>query len=409
MKPFISVLAIAALAGVVLCCVLLLAGSAQTQFGKDRPRIDHELIKKFEYPRLPPEGAPKPSAVAIEPVYDFGLMDVMTEGKHEFIIRNVGEGNLVLKQGETTCSCTISTIQSDGVVPPGGEANVKLEWDTKAGMIEDYRQTAEILTNDADNRTIQLVVKGTIRSFLLVVPPIWTNQVINAYEPTKKRFVIASASPEPFEVTKVESSIPDFLSYEIKPVSKESLELVRTLSGFADLKNAWDVDVTVKPGMPQGRFLESLTFHTNITKLDKDGNVTTLPPHKMRFDGKITGDVTFFGEQFEDDRQVVKLGNVITSTGKTSTLFMYTHGVAEDIHPKIKSKEPEFLDVDISKEPTPGVFKIEITVPPGTPPCSYMGIADEQGRPVIGRILIETENSRPKELLLLVQFAVRQN
>lgn len=409
MKPFISLLAIVVLAGTVLCGVLLLVGSAQTHFAEDRPRVDHTVFKTYEYPELPAEGEPLPRALADQPVWDFGLMDVMSDGQHEFVIRNLGEGDLVIKQGETTCSCTISTLESDGVVPPGGEATVKLEWNTGSGTIEDYRQTAEILTNDADNRTIRLVVKGTIRSFLLVIPPVWRNEVITAYEPATKRFVFASASPDPFEITKVESAIDEFLSYEIKPVSDESLELVRTLSGFAELENAWDVDLTVKPGMPQGRFREPIIFHTNITKRDKDGNVTTLDPYELLFDGRITGDITFFGQDFHKDRQVVKMGNVPSSTGKTSTLYMYTKAIAEDVHPRLKSKEPELLDVQISEHTTSGVFKIEIAVPPDTAPCTYMGAVDENGRPVIGRVLIETDHARPKELLLLVQFAVGRN
>jgi hypothetical protein len=408
MKPFFSVLAIAALAGVVLCCVLLLAGTAQTESGSKHSQIDQDVFPTYEYPALPAPGEPKPSVEVSETVYDFGLMDVMTEGEHEFVIRNGGEGPLVLKQGETTCSCTISTVQSGGVVPPGGEATIKLAWETQAGHIEDYRQTAVILTNDADNRTVKLVIKGTVRSFLLVVPPIWNMSEVSVFDlPVKQLFVMGSASPKPFEITKIESSIPDYLSYgEIKPASEESLDRIRTLSDYSDLENVWEVELTLNPGMPMGRFRESVVFHTNITRDDKEGNPVTLDPFELRVYGRITGDINFQGRDFEQQRWVLKFGNVPSATGKSGKLYMYTRG--QVVNPRVKLVEPDLLQVTIAEQ-TQGIYELDVTVPPGTAPCNYMGMADKEGNAQIGRIILETDHPVEKELLVLVQFAVQQN
>lgn len=411
MKPLFSLLAVAVLAGVVVCCALILGSSAPTQIGSQRPHIESYSVPTYEHPKPPGPNEPKPRVKVDEDVYDFGLMDVMTEGQHQFIIRNVGEGPLVLKQGETTCSCTISTIQSDGVVPPGGEASVKLSWETKSGGVEDYRQTAEILTNDALNPTIKLVVKGTVRSFLVMLPPVWIIPKASPSEPTKQTVILASPSLHPFEITKIESSIPEDLTYDApRPASKESLKRMQELSGYKDMKYAWEVDVTLGTGMPSGRFFESMKFYTNIEKKDKDGNTVVLPPQHLRVEGLITGDIDFFGRDFERARRVLMLANVPSATGKTGKLFMYTGGAKQDIHPRVKSTDPDFLQVSITKaeEGQGAAYEVQITVPAGTLPCNYMGIADEQGRPRIGRVLLETDDAVEKELLLLVQFAVEQ-
>lgn len=52
----------------------------------------------------------KPKAVAAELLHDFGVMNPLTMGRHEFVIRNEGAAALVLRKGPTTCKCTLSNV-----------------------------------------------------------------------------------------------------------------------------------------------------------------------------------------------------------------------------------------------------------------------------------------------------------
>ena len=48
--------------------------------------------------------------------YEFGTMSQLSGGKHTWEIKNVGEVDLELTLGNTTCSCTIAKLKSaDGV------------------------------------------------------------------------------------------------------------------------------------------------------------------------------------------------------------------------------------------------------------------------------------------------------
>jgi hypothetical protein len=84
-------------------------------------------------PPISPTG-PHPKAVAEETEFDFGVMPVYGKGKHEYVIRNEGEADLVLmaRKEDTTCSCTFGELSKDGSIKPGESVKVTLQWEIKA-------------------------------------------------------------------------------------------------------------------------------------------------------------------------------------------------------------------------------------------------------------------------------------
>ena len=74
--------------------------------------------------------APQPKLVVEEDTHDFGAMDERRRGRYEFVLTNVGDAPLTLRQGEASCKCT-STILEKGDIQPGESAKVVLEWTGK--------------------------------------------------------------------------------------------------------------------------------------------------------------------------------------------------------------------------------------------------------------------------------------
>jgi hypothetical protein len=89
--------------------------------------------------------------------FDFGSGQRNGKGKHTFVIRNLGDEPLTLSRGATSCKCAVSELKNDKI-GPGESTDVTLEWHlTTEG--EQFRQTADIYTNDPRQPTITLVVQ----------------------------------------------------------------------------------------------------------------------------------------------------------------------------------------------------------------------------------------------------------
>jgi hypothetical protein len=66
-----------------------------------------------------------PRAVVDQTEYDFGVMDPRTRGEHEFLVKNGGDAPLQLKEGSTTCKCTVAELPG-AAVAPGEVGRVRL-------------------------------------------------------------------------------------------------------------------------------------------------------------------------------------------------------------------------------------------------------------------------------------------
>ena len=95
-----------------------------------------------------PASADSPRAVADKTEFNFGTMDVASDGLHAFEIKNLGTANLELTAGSTSCGCTGLEVPRDPVLP-GRSAWVEVHWKSK-GAMGPFEQTATILTNDRE-------------------------------------------------------------------------------------------------------------------------------------------------------------------------------------------------------------------------------------------------------------------
>jgi hypothetical protein len=337
----------------------------------------------------PDPNAKVPRAEVVSTEFDFGTMERDSKKSHEFAITNTGQAPLELSLGATSCSCTISGLESS-VVPPGESVNVKLEW-TASQPGEWFRNGAKILTNDADMPEIEFIVRGQIVETVQAEPQQVTISKPLDESASKTVNVVSRITPD-LQITGYE--VDDASTAEQFAVEYESVTPTEP-----NAKSQWSVKVTVKPGLPIGSFQQKIRLLTNLTE---------KPKVPILVGGVVYSDIQVLGTRWETARGVLHLGTVDPQTGMTAELKVSARGPdRESVKLTVKSKVPDSLEVVLGEpESLAGgaVRQIPVTikVPPGLPPTSYLGSADQK----FAEIVLETGYPAQPELTLKVSFAV---
>lgn len=206
-----------------------------------------------------------------EPTHDFGMMSPDTEGEHVFVIKNVGEEDLTLRLGATTCKCTLGELDSDRL-KPGEQTEIKLSWKVRGGE-PDFEQSAQVITNDPKNVVINLAIIGKIIQDVEVVPETWTFGEVATGEEFEVTGTIYNYLPTDIRPTEMRFSseeLTELSEFEVEPfVPTSETDGIRSAA-----RQGFRVTIKVKPGMRQGAVSQSFLF--GFERLDEDGKV--LPP-----------------------------------------------------------------------------------------------------------------------------------
>lgn len=116
----------------------------------------------------PLDGGGRPKLVCDHPEFDFGERDNTEEVRHEFLLRNAGTAPLVLQRVTTSCGCTAAKTTTEPI-PPGGETPVVVIFALK-GRRGPQSQTVYVDSNDPDQPTLRLTLKGTAVAEVMVEP-----------------------------------------------------------------------------------------------------------------------------------------------------------------------------------------------------------------------------------------------
>jgi hypothetical protein len=339
-----------------------------------------------------------PQVVVDKPEHDFGQMQRGTTKSHEFKFRNTGTAPLMLQAGASSCKCTLSEVPDDAI-PPGGSANVKLEWRTLVPT-GPFRQTAEIKTNDPNHPRVMLTVSGEVTEASGVWPPdVVFGQVRYGEEKSADVFVMSNYDPE-LEVSDPMFSDPDasqYLTIEIQPVDRAELPNRSAKAGVR-------VRLTTKPNMPLGRFDQWVSLKTNMRDADK---------LEIPITGRVIGSVNIYGRNWNEEQGILRLGTVKSSEGTKGELHIVARDeVAADVTAgvtfEVVSSDPPELKVTIGKPnrlsdelvSTP----VTIEVPAGTPPMVRLGTS--QGDE--GRVVLRSTLPDAPKLTINVRFAVQR-
>lgn len=107
------------------------------------------------------EIASAPNIEMRERSYDFGKIKPGEKVEHDFVFKNTGESDLVIRKVRSTCGCTVVKPDKE-VIKPGEESSVKAIFSTSA--IGYSRKSVYIISNDPDNSEIRIVVSANVRN-----------------------------------------------------------------------------------------------------------------------------------------------------------------------------------------------------------------------------------------------------
>ncbi len=91
--------------------------------------------------------------------FDFGVIIQGENVAHTFIIKNVGEADLVISQASASCGCTVPKFSREPIAP-GQTGKVEVAF-SSAGRSGQQLKTITLLTN-AQPSTVTLTIKANV-------------------------------------------------------------------------------------------------------------------------------------------------------------------------------------------------------------------------------------------------------
>ncbi|MHB0955265.1 MAG: DUF1573 domain-containing protein [Pirellulaceae bacterium] len=331
-------------------------------------------------------------------VFDFGSMERSSKMRHAFHLKNVGSADLTLEPGRTTCKCTVSKIDLR-TVPPGHVAEVILEWTGQTLSPEpEFAQTADINTNDPENKTVQLKIEGyvteTIRTLPeeLVVGDVSSN---TGSEAEFRLFGFRSDHMEILETTWESPTTADYFAVSYEPLAIEEVKKEKGATCGVLAK------VTLKPGLPVGPLNQTISIRANVEK----ETVVEIPIR-----GITLSDIRIASlPNFDSNRNLLSFGALQPADAAKAVLQLYVTGPhRHETHLSVGQVDPsDRLKVEIGppRELNNGKaiqFLVTIEIPAGGTPINRMG--SDQAK--WGRVVLETTHPQTKQVPIRVKFAV---
>lgn len=353
-------------------------------------------------PPLPPADGPQPEVAVDLTEHDFGVMERDAPGRHAFVFYNRGGYPLELRQGTVTCKCTMSKL-AEKPIPPGGSAEVVLEWTAKTET-SSFRQTAEILTNDPEHPRVVLTIFGKVQSTLTVSPPILNFGNLLVHDSRDSSVQLLSALPgvllrgHHFS----DPSTAEFFDVKIEKLSAEELEAQAMADGYR-------VTTTLKPGLPVGTVRQELIVETALD---------SSPAVPIPIAATISGDISLVGPHWRNlrgNQGVLTIGMVEQGQVVRRELKMLVRGpYRAEAQFSVAEVRPASLRVTIG-EPEPLAeaavvqLPLVIEVPADCPPVRLLGQRGETGEldeDTYGLVIIETNHPQVGQVRILVRMAV---
>ncbi len=337
--------------------------------------------------------------------YEFGKLEVGRTMRHVFRVTNEGDFPLVLAERESSCICTIANL-ADRPIPPGETAEVMLEWNApaKARPGEPYRQWTAIDTNDQDQPSVTLVVEGELAAPVAVQSPvlsfgtvaasqtrtlstsILSYRAADAENPTGDRDPLAIAATNFDDATTAK-----FFDVQIVPLPASEL-------GETGASGGLRLSVTLKPGLPDGPFHQTIRLRTNLAE---------VVPVAVSLVGEIGPDAYVTGPGYSRRTNVLNLGRIDPSRGVERKLTLVVFAMSSDAPaPNVAQATPAELAAEIGPAlaaSDDGSRRWPLTV--------RLGPLDEQNNATnlaekTGRIVVATGHGTVERVEIEVKFSV---
>ena len=334
--------------------------------------------------------------------FDFGQMQHGSSMSHEFLVRNVGEGPLVLEKTGSTCKCTVGELENSMLLP-GQETMVTLTW--RAQTVADrFGQTATFRTNDPTQTELRLQIEGTVIDSFVFEPSQLSLGDFSSDVGITKDFKVYCYTDEDVEIRRMEWSHVNSLNHislDLEPISPEQSQR------HSSATRAYRVTLTANPGMSVGPLSSKISF---ITNHDDEIESPTLDVN-----GRVVSDISIVGgSYFKSERNVLDIGNVSSKEGFTTSIWLVLRGDLQQDEQQSSKFEVsvEQMDGKDSLAVTVGEAKIvnertmvpvQFEVPIGAPEAYYPGTS----KGTFARVMIRTNSSKLPELPIYVKLVVK--
>ena len=270
------------------------------------------------------------------------------KGTHEFTITNRGDQALTLNPGSTSCSCTVSEIKDDELAP-GQSTKVLVTWQSK-GHIGPFQQSVTVITSDPLRPEVTLTIKGEYTRPVYADPDELTFGQIAGTEPvTREARIFCNLPNQQIKIQGHQLSDPSlekFFQVDYVPLSADELRKQKGVTSGVLVR------VTVKPGLPLGRFQQRILLSTNLT----DDPEVDLPLF-----GAV-GEVSLVGPGWSSETGVLDIGAVDGRSVTQRKLIVLARGPnAKEMKFKVASVEPDFLKVKLGKTTVTDTGKLSQT------------------------------------------------
>jgi hypothetical protein len=386
---------------VVLASILGIAlGSFQTQWSMSRVDDRLHLAEQAASTSRVPDATPVPRGVPVVELPDgnsfhFGQMLHGSEMSHEFAVKNVGEGPLILEKTGSTCKCAVGELENSTLLP-GQETKITLTW--RAQTVSDrFGQAATFRTNDPNQVELRLTIEGSVIDSFVFEPTSISLGDFSSEEGATREFMVYCYADEDVVIESLEWSNSDTAKYiqmNGQPVSLEPSDR------HAKANTAYRGTLQVLPGMPVGPITSKISFVTNL------GDEIELP--RLDVNGRVVSEISVVGgSYFQVDRNVLDVGNISSNDGFSTSIWLVARGEQQEG----LEVTVEQLDAEETLKVTVGepkklnqrtMIPVKFDVPMGAPDVYYPGTS----KGTFARVLVRTNSSKLPELPIYVRLVV---
>ena len=239
-------------------------GYREAQFGPFDVDGEVDINNVTEHVTFKSEGPGLYGTVELigESRFDFGVMSPGAEGEHLFKVKNVGQKELNLRIGASTCKCTVGDLNKSSL-EPGEETDVKLTWTVKQG-IREFSQSAQLITTDPKSPAVTLEIIGKVVGDFEYVPDVWTFKEVATGESIEfagEIYNYTDSKIEPGELRFSNEKMTELAEFDVEPIPESEFKEVReqAIEGFR-------VTTKIASGLRQGAISQNLLFP--FTRID---------------------------------------------------------------------------------------------------------------------------------------------
>jgi len=172
------------------------------------------------------------------------------------------------------------------------------------------------------------------------------------------------------------------------------------LSQEKDARSGRELEILAKPGLPLWPFRQTILVDTN---LPKDAQLEVV------IKGKVGGDISILGRDWDEDRQMLRLGVLARGEGADRTLFL-----------RVRGRYRRTIDVELSEVFPPALLSAELGEPVDVNravavripltihiakhdgPANYLGSKQSPA----AYVLLNTNHPQVPQVKILISFAI---